>query len=256
MFFRQNFLRYVAFPAVVHILMIAGSTSTNLIRGEEETNPRLDPQKWESKTLEGWQLNISHKFSQQEQTKVQEAIDLLSKQLQEVVAVVPASAVGKLREVPLWFSPEYPGLGARAEYHPSRQWLVENGRDPVMARGVEFTNILIFEEETRRMPNFALHELAHAFHDQQYGFDNAEIKNLYERAKASGNYDRVQRQDATGRLSWDRAYALTNPMEYFAETSEAFFSRNDFFPFNRTELKDTDPQMDKLLEKLWNLEKP
>ena len=27
---------------------------------------------------------------------------------------------------------------------------------------VLFTNVRIFEEETRRMPNFALHELAHA----------------------------------------------------------------------------------------------
>jgi hypothetical protein len=28
---------------------------------------------------------------------------------------------------------------------------------------------------------------------------------------------------------------LSNPMEYFAEATEAFFSRNDFFPFTREE---------------------
>jgi hypothetical protein len=40
-------------------------------------------------------------------------------------------------------------------------------------------------------------------------------------------------------------------MEYFAETTEAFFSRNDFFPFTREELKQHDPEMEKLLEQLW-----
>ena len=35
-------------------------------------------------------------------------------------------------------------------------------------------------------------------------------------------------------MTLDRAYALVNPMEYFAETTEAFFSRNDFFPFIRS----------------------
>jgi Mlc titration factor MtfA (ptsG expression regulator) len=44
---------------------------------------------------------------------------------------------------------------------------------------------------------------------------------------------------------------MTNPMEYFAETTEAFFSRNDFFPFTRDELKQHDPEMEKLLARLW-----
>ena len=46
------------------------------------------------------------------------ALELLRVQLQEIARVVPASAVVKLRQVPLWFSPEYPGVQPRAEYHP------------------------------------------------------------------------------------------------------------------------------------------
>jgi hypothetical protein len=41
--------------------------------------------------------------------------------------------------------------------------------------------------------------------------------------------------------------------EYFAETSEALFSRNDFFPFTRDELKQHDPEMFALLEELWGV---
>ena len=85
------------------------------------------------------------------------------------------------------------------------------------------------------------------------GFDNAAIKAAYEHAKASGKYDKVERWHGNGAPNTiERAYAMTNPMEYFAENTEAFFSRNDFFPFTRDELKQTDPEMFALLEKLWN----
>ena len=46
---------------------------------------------------------------------------------------------------------------------------------------------------------------------------------------------------------------MTNPMEYFAESTEAFFARNDFFPFDHAELKRHDPGMEQLLAKLWGL---
>jgi hypothetical protein len=41
-------------------------------------------------------------------------------------------------------------------------------------------------------------------------------------------------------------------MEYFAEASEAFFGKNDFHPFVRSELKQNDPEMFVLLKKLWH----
>jgi Mlc titration factor MtfA (ptsG expression regulator) len=98
-----------------------------------------------------------------------------------------------------------------------------------MARAVEFTDIKDFEAETRRMPNFTLHELAHGYHDRVLpeGFGNPELKAAHSRAKASGKYDKVERKDAQGRSHTDRAYALVNPMEFFAESTEAFFTRND-----------------------------
>jgi hypothetical protein len=122
-----------------------------------------------------------------------------------------------------------------------------------MAKAVEFTNVRIFERETRRMPNFALHELAHAYHDRvlEKGFDNAEIKAAYQRAKSDGLYDRVEQRFGDGGSATVRAYAMTSHQEYFAECTEAFFSTNDFFPFTRNELARHDPAMFELLKKLW-----
>jgi hypothetical protein len=171
--------------------------------------------------------------------------------LKEIVRVVPAPAVEKLRQVKLWLSPEYPGVGPRAEYHPGAAWLKENGRDPAMVKGVEFTNVRIFPAEIRRMPNFALHELAHAYHDRVLGGGQKDLLAAYERAKAGGKYDRVERQDAEGRKRTDRAYGLSNVQEFFAEATEAFFVRNDFYPYTRPELEKYDPETASLIGKLW-----
>lgn len=46
-------------------------------------------------------------------------------------------------------------------------------------------------------------------------------------------------------------YALTDHKEYFAESTEAYLGVNDFFPFVRAELKQHDPRMFRLQEKIW-----
>ena len=207
----------------------------------------------ETRTLEDWTLHISHRLLEEDQAATERAVELLAVQLREIVQVVPKAAVVELRKVPLWFSPEYPNVRPRAEYHPGAGWLRENNRNPAMEKAIEFTNIRIFEKEVKRMPNFALHELAHAYHDRVLtnGFDNADLKAALEKAKAKGLYERVEQRFGDGRTANGRAYALTNPMEYFAETSEAFFSTNDFFPFTREQLSKYDPDIFELLKTLW-----
>ena len=203
--------------------------------------------------IAGWTVHVSTRLVLEDGLALEKAMQLLRSQLDEIVRVIPAKALAELRSVPLYVNPKYPRSCPRAEYHPGADWLRENGRDPEMERAVEFTNVSVFEAESRRMPNFTLHELAHAVHDRVLGFENPEISAAFEKAKASGKYDRVQRQDAEGRKRLDRAYAMTNAKEYFAECTEAYFSRNDFFPFTREELKQHDPEMFHLLERLWNL---
>jgi len=175
--------------------------------------------------VEGWTVEINPALLENEKEATETALKLLGTQLAEIVRVVPPPAVAKLREVRLWFSPEYPGVKPSAEYHPGAGWLREHGRNPAMVKGVEFTDIRDFKKETIRMPCFALHELAHSYHDRVLpdGFGNSEIKAAYDRAKSSGKYDKVERWYGNGRTNtFERAYAMTNPMEYFAECSEAF----------------------------------
>ena len=44
---------------------------------------------------------------------------------------------------------------------------------------------------------------------------------------------------------------MPNSKEYFAESTEAYFGVNDFYPFVRAELKEHDPTMFSLMETLW-----
>jgi len=206
----------------------------------------------ETREILGWKVHIHRDLLAKDPTLTARAVELLTAQLDSIARTVPQAAVAHLRRVPLYLSPEYPNTGPRAEYHPGAQWLQDHGRDPAMTRAVEFTNIRIFDQEVRRMPVFVLHELAHAYHHQVLGNHHPEIQAAYAAAKASGSYDRVERQDAEGRRRFDRAYALTDAQEYFAEATEAFFGQNDFFPFHREELKTHDPTLFALLEKLWN----
>jgi acetyl esterase/lipase len=205
-------------------------------------------------TIEGWRVHLSRRLLEEQSEAVATALPLLRRQLQEIVRVVPAAAVARLREVPLWFSPEYDGVPGRAEYHPGAEWLRENGRLPAMVKSVEFTDTRNFEAETLRMPNFTLHELAHAYHDRILGFDQPDIADAFENARAAGLYDRVQRRHRPGQPETvERAYAMTDAKEYFAELTEALFSTNDYFPFTRQELDQHDPRGAAVVRKVWGV---
>ena len=96
-------------------------------------------------------------------------------------------------------------------------------------------------------PAVILHELAHAYHDQVLGFDVERVFAAFKAARDVGIYDDVLAH--TGRTV--RHYALTNHKEYFAEATEAWFYRNDFYPFVRAELVEFDPGCAKMLREVW-----
>lgn len=226
---------------------------TSRVQAQSSTTPA--PER-ETRIISGWSVHVAKQLLEKESDGTARALAGLQKMLDEIVRDLPPTAVAEMQKVPLYFSPSYKPGQSGAEFHPGAGWLRDNGRDPGMAQGIEFSGVHDFEKEMKRMPNFALHELAHAYHFRvlRDGFENAEIKAAFESAKSRGIYERVERTRGDGSpYTRERAYALTNPMEYFAETTEAYFFRNDFYPFTREELRRHDPEMFALLEKLWQV---
>ena len=78
-------------------------------------------------------------------------------------------------------------------------------------------------------------------------FDAPTIVEAYEKAKDEGIYEEVLL--FTGRKV--RHYGLSNHKEYFAESTEAYFGVNDFYPFVRAELKEHDPRMYEVMKSVW-----
>ncbi|MEL6110153.1 MAG: hypothetical protein AAFU85_29420 [Planctomycetota bacterium] len=204
---------------------------------------------YRDRVVHGWPVRVSERLLRESPEKTDRALELLGDQVERLRAMLPKPAFDKVCDITIWLSPPYEGHGPTGEYHPGAEWLRKNGRPAELHRCIEFTNVERYEDEIRRMPVLLLHEVAHAYHDQQLGFDHPEIAAAYQRAKASARYERVERHDGVV----VEHYALTNPMEYFAELSESYFGVNDYFPFNREQLEVYDPTMFALLERVWNL---
>jgi len=92
-----------------------------------------------------------------------------------------------------------------------------------------------------------LHELAHGYHDQYLSFNNQRIIDAYKKAMAAGLYKKVLLYNGKE----VRHYGATDHKEYFAEGTESFFYRNDFYPFVAAELERHDPVLYNLLAEIW-----
>ncbi len=175
----------------------------------------------------------------------------LERQLREIVRVVPDDALRAFRGYRIWV--EWQQTKGGACFHPSARWLAENGYNPEKAGDIEISHTIHFTDwSERHQPCMVLHEMAHAYHHRVLGLDDRRINDAFRNAERAGLYESVAHVDG-GKPR--RAYAMTNAKEYFSELSEAYFGRNDFFPFNREELKEHDPVGYRMMVDCWGAPK-
>jgi hypothetical protein len=204
--------------------------------------------RYETRQVEGWSIVIHKRFLTDQPELADKTLTLLRFQLYQVARRLPPKAVESLRTIRIWVEEDEPHHPCMA-YHPDAGWLRSHGMNPEKARCVEIADARKFLAWTFDQPWMVLHELAHGYHDQflKGGFGNDEVKATFDRAIEAGLYASVLRIGG----AQEKAYATTNPMEYFAEGSEAYFGTNDFYPFVSPELKRHDPELFALLGKLW-----
>lgn len=226
----------------VVLLILAGNLATAF-------DPTSD---YKPRQIEGWRVLVNQRLDCDGQRALcDQTLRLLDDHLYRITRVVPAEPLAKLRQIPIWVELAHPRHKCMC-YHPSPDWLREHEMNPEKAGGVELANAATFLKWTREQPWMVLHEMAHGYHHRFIGHGNADIKACYDRAVASKTYESVLYFNGQRK----RHYALNNDKEYFAEATEAFFGENDFFPFVHAELKEHDPAMFALLEKLWSVRKP
>lgn len=180
-------------------------------------------------------------------------IAALTWDLELAARLLPPGALDLLRRTtPVWVTPDLPSAGGWSArglcHHPSREWLVDAGYGPDRAGAVEVCDVSEYLLWRAEQPLCVLHEMSHAL-QHQLG-DPAEIRAAFDLAVKSGVYEQVGfallAEGATR-----RAYAMNNHVEYFAEISEAYFGRNDYFPFTRDDLRRVDPDGLGVVEHVW-----
>src|SRR5262245_48179072 len=199
--------------------------------------------------LEGWTVRVDDRLLKEPNEELgRRALRFLENKLADIKAVVPEDRVKQLQKVTIVLDLSHGKLGPM-QYHPSAEWLKANGYSTDLAKCVHIPRAadLPTKRNINEQPWVVLHELAHAYHDQALGFDEPRIKEAWEKFKKSG------RGENTLLYNGKRVkhYALTNPKEFFAEMTEAYFGVNDFFPFNQAELKEHEPEIFQLLENVW-----
>lgn len=234
---------FITAACTIAFFSMSSPADAHLVFAEKDDSG-LTVDSYEPKTIQGWTVNIEkaafgHKRFKEAQTE-------LENQLKNIVAIINPEIVTKLQEVPIWLNND---IRSRACYHPDAKWLKENNRMPEKVRSVELQSVNSFLNSSKNQPMLMLHELSHAFHHRIHNFENPVITKAFEKAVASKSYEKVKH--IGGRTV--KHYALSNEKEYFAELTEAYFGKNDYYPFNRAELKKHDPIGYEMVKILWKV---
>ena len=240
------------FAAVAFLTVPASATDATSKRAPAKWPPAALPPlptAHSTRQIEGWTVRVDDRLLAGDGAAIGErAFKLLTARLVTMAVVVPEKPLAELRGVTIQLDLTHGALRPM-QYHPSAGWLKDNGYSEKLAKCVHIPNVHDFLSpfENHRQPSAVLHELAHAYHDQVLGFDEARVVAAYKAFRDGGKYKSVLTSPGPMR----EHYALTNAKEFFAEMTESYLAMNDFYPFNAGELKQVEPELFALMAAIW-----
>ena len=230
------------------VTILLGSCSLAVSAQADEAAPPK-PASHTVRQMEGWTVRVDDRLLSPPHDKLGEsATRMLAARLADIAMVLPPERLKRLRSYTIVLDLTHGELRSM-QYHPSVRWLESNGYARDLARCVHIPDARSFvrSRQVNEQPWAVLHELAHAYHDQELGFNDPRVMDAFRRFKKSGH------GDATLLYNGKRVkhYALTDQKEFFAEMTEAYIGNNDFFPFNGAELLTAEPEIFALMRSIW-----
>ncbi len=217
--------------------------------------PAVPDDRFEIRNIEGWTVHVNREVPKQHPVETARTLEHLRWELYQIKLAAPAPAVANMQENnAIWIEYEEQ---VNLSYHPDRRWLLGRGytipRDPESFMSL---SVKTHFGDSYRHPFVVFHELAHGY-DYHFigkgdGYGDPASRSNYDRMMKEGKYEKVKIWD--GRVG--SHYARTNSMEYWAESSEAYFAVNDFYPFVRAQLREHDPVMARFVERYWGVDPP
>ncbi len=179
----------------------------------------------------------------------------LNATLNKIFSILPVASQTCLKEIDFYIM-----IGDRAKlggennilrYHPKVTDSTYSLHDKRWSHAIVIYDVDNFISLTKLWLHKTLtHELAHAWHIKDWSANYQKSKDAWLASRNASLY--LSQRDLYGRLL-KPAYASTNEVEYFADLSVMYFVDNDYYPFNRSELKAYDPVGFKLIESMWNI---
>ena len=219
---------------------------TNIISEIGEANVEFEG--YEELILEGWTVMISANV-RKDASLYQPAIEQLTQDFHKVKSVVPASVLPVLQETKVWLETSMPIKKLdRLFFNGSRKLTQKHGLDPRSYGGVILGKTKAYLAVAGFKQWQMLHELTHAYHQFHIkhtfepidlSFENAQKLNLH-----NPKFDK--KVQGSG-------YPTRNKKEYFAELTVSYFGERHFYPKNRSELAEYDPQGYCAVVKAWGL---
>jgi hypothetical protein len=229
-----------------HALLLIACLSVAAFAAERPLLPTAHT----TRTIEGWTVRVDDRLLHGDGAAVGErALKLLAARLVAITMVVPEKSLAKLHAITIELDLNYGALRPM-QYHPDAGWLRGHGYSEQLAKCVDIPEVEDFLSplENLRMPWAVLHELAHGFHDQTIGFEDARVIAAWKKSRDGGKYRTVL--TTFGKMR--EHYGLTDPKEFFAEMTECYFGSNDFYPFVTGELNQAEPETFALLAEIWS----
>lgn len=221
----------------------------------ENTEPSAPPaqNEYTEQIMSGF--TVKYKTTAATHIDMVSALSLMKTNLEEITRLLADTVIAAVQKHPIWIELNIKPDGA-AWYHANKQWVIDNQMNPEKAKCVEICHAGNYYNWTRsNQPYMVLHELIHLYHDQVLTYNHQGVKSAYQHAMQSGRYEAVDYFNGST-VTKAKAYAMNNDTEYFSEISEAYFGKNDYYPFNYNDLKEFDPEGFALMETVWGKRQP
>jgi len=221
-------------------------------------NFRSPPREYQEFKTGGWDVKIEKQMLVEDQALAQRAFTRLEQKLAFLLTILPKHSHAELQQVPIYlmFGSRAAGGGddSGANYVP------KNGPDFHPDLDPRWRNSVVVKSAQNYVGlsefwsiKVLLHELGHAWHLIHWPERHPEILAAWQNATDRGSYQNVT--DVIEGKHFDRAYALTNQLEYFAELTCMYFVGCNYPPLNRRELQVYDPTGYAMIEKMWDVER-
>ncbi len=200
-----------------------------------------------------WRIYVEASMHKGNSKLYRESVDTLKNVIDKLFSTIPAHAAQQLESLKFYLmwgeaSPDggrksgmsYIRKGEPENYlYLDSQW--EHSIVVYSAKNLIYLNGLWAKKAL-------MHELAHAWHITNWPQRYPPIYSAWKNAKQQRLYLNVNEVKG-GKI--DKAYALKNQLEYFAELSAIYFVGGNYFPYDKNRLANYDPQGLKMVETLW-----